>query len=59
MKFIDFSEFCDAIVAEAPIVSLDVCLNQISAVGEVLDRDEIFKGDLLNFYLRGVIHVKI
>lgn len=53
---VDFSEFCDAIVAIMPAVSLDVAFDQIAAGLEVLDGRETFEGNLLDLDFGLVVH---
>ena len=56
MKFVDFSELGDAVVAILPIRTFDVSLNETATIGEILDWRKIVEFIFLNYRLVGVFH---
>ena len=57
MIFVDFSEFCDAVVAKAPAVSLDVGFDEIAGIVKILDGLKVLEGDFLDRFDWGLFVV--
>jgi len=45
---VDLSQFCDAVETVVPLVSLDVGLDELTAVLEVFDLGEVGEGGLVD-----------